>query len=401
MRNWLKFVGNNKRLLNFGFLFNFFSALGQTFFISLFVPYWIETFKITNASFGSIYALVTVISAFLISFFGKYIDKMPLAKFGQIVFSGLIVSVIVLTQAYNLVVLMFGLFLVRFFGQGLMTHTSSTGIAKYFTIQRGNALGFTALGHPAGQFILPLLVVPLIAISGWRYSLLFIVVAAIVLVVPSLWAIKPVAVFVKETSETSGDINNNRVNYFKSTKFWIIAANIFVIPFICTAVFLYQYSIGQIKGWDASWVAFSFSFFAISSAISLLFSGNFVDRFTGLKLFPLYLIPALIGLLLFSVTEHKLIFPLFYALLGISAGLGATVKTAMQVEIYGTENLGKIRSYFSTLLVLSTAFGPPVFGYFIDHDFSFNAIMFAFGCVVLLIMGLSFKLSAKGPKLGF
>ncbi|MDT8417764.1 MAG: MFS transporter [Lutibacter sp.] len=399
MRNWLKFVNNNKRLLNFGFLFNFFSALGQTFFISLFVPYWIETFKITNASFGSIYAILTIISAFLISFFGRFIDKMPLSKFGQFIFSGLMISVIILSQAYNLVVLMIGLFLVRLFGQGLMTHTSSTGIAKYFTDQRGKALGFTALGHPAGQFILPLLIVPFIAFSGWRNSLLYIAAAAIVLVVPSLWAIKPVAKFESKTIDTKSKTNSNNINYFKSAKFWIISANIFVVPFICTAVFLYQYTIGQMKGWPASWIAFSFSFFAISSAISLLFSGSVVDRYTGLKLFPLYLIPALLALLLFSISGHKFIFPLFYALMGLSAGLGNTVKTAMQVEIYGTDNLGKIRSYFSTLLVLSTALGPPVFGFLIDYNFSFNAIMFAFGCVVLLIIGLSFKLLGKRSNL--
>jgi MFS family permease len=74
-------------------------------------------------------------------------------------------------------------------------------------------------------------------------------------------------------------------------------------------------------------------------------------------------------------TDYKWVGPLFYALLGISAGLGSTIKTALQVEIYGAENLGKIRSYFSTILVVSTAFGAPVFGYFIDHDFSFNTIM--------------------------
>jgi hypothetical protein len=50
----------------------------------------------------------------------------------------------------------------------------------------------------------------------------------------------------------------------------------------------------------------------------------------------------------------------------------------MQVEIYGTGNLGKIRSYFSTLLVLSTALGPPVFGFFIDKHYSFNTVMVIF-----------------------
>lgn len=191
MQNWFRFVLGNKRLLNFGFLFNFFSSFGQTFFISLFVPFWVESLKITNAAFGTMYATVTIISAFLISAVGKYIDRIPLKNYGLLVFSELMVSVVVLSQAFHTIILMLGLFMVRWFGQGLMTHTASTGIAKHFDEHRGKALGFTALGHPAGQFILPLLVVPFITLFGWRSSLLYLAIAATILVIPTLWAISP------------------------------------------------------------------------------------------------------------------------------------------------------------------------------------------------------------------
>lgn len=391
MKDWFGFVLGNKRLLNFGFLFNFFSSFGQTFFISLFVPYWVESFHITNAAFGTMFATVTIISAALLSISGRYIDKMSLKKFSMIVFSGMMLSVVVLSQAYNVVVLMLGLLLIRWFGQGMMTHTSSTGIAKHFDTHRGKALGFTALGHPFSQFILPLLVVPLIALAGWRFSLLYLAVAATFMIVPTLFAISPVTRFEPANVEKKNGIVSNE-KYFNTPKFWIIAINIFVVPFLCTAVFLYQYSIGQGKGWPVSWVAFSFAFFAIFSGLALLISGNLVDRFTGLKLFPLYLFPTLVALLLMALIDHKWVFPIFYALLGISSGLGSTIKTALQVEIYGTGNLGKIRSYFSTLLVLSTALGPPVFGYFIDRKFSFNSIMGIAALFVLTAMLISFRL---------
>lgn len=390
MKDWFRFVLGNKRLLNFGFLFNFFSSFGQTFFISLFVPYWVDSLKISNATFGTMYATVTIISAFLISAVGKYIDRIPLKNYGLLVFSGLMVSVVVLSQAYHTMLLLLGLFMVRWFGQGLMTHTSSTGIAKHFDEHRGKALGFTALGHPAGQFILPLLVVPLIAFAGWRSSLLYMAVTATFLVVPTLFAISPVAGFEPDIAEKKV-LSENSGTYFKSMNFWIIAANIFVVPFLCTAVFLYQYSIGQSKGWPVSWVAFSFAFYALFNAVALLTSGNLVDRFSGKTLFPLYLLPTLLALILIAIIGNKWVFPVFYALLGISSGLGSTVKTAMQVEVYGTGNLGKIRSYFSTLLVLSTALGPPAFGYFIDLHYSFDFLMLFFAAITAIITILSFK----------
>lgn len=394
MKDWFRFVGKNKRLLNFGFLFNFFSSFGQTFFISLFVPFWITSFDISNASFGVLYASVTIISASLLSISGRFIDSMSLRNFSFIVFTGLIMSTIILSQANTLFVLMIGLLLVRFFGQGLMTHTAATGIAVYFDSNRGKALGFTALGNPAGQFFLPLLVVPLIAFTGWQYSLLYLVVLALLIVLPTIWTIGNMG-----NAEVNTVAKTNKVipkeQYLKSPQFWLIASNIFVIPFIGTAVFLYQFTIGQSKGWDAAWVSFSFAFFAVFSAASLLFSGNLVDRYSGIKLFPLYLIPTVAALLVIALIDHKWVFPLFYTLLGISSGLGSTVKTAMQVEVYGKSNLGKIRSYFSTMLVLSTALGPPVFGYFIDHNFSFSTIMLVTAGIVIGIIILSFKLSAK------
>ena len=390
MKDWFRFIGSNKRLLNFGFMFNFFSSFGQTFFISLFVPFWVATLSITNAAFGTMYAFVTIFSAFLLSLSGKYIDQMPLRKFGLIVFSGLMVSVIILSQSYNVVVLMIGLFMVRWCGQGLMTHTSSNGIAKNFDSNIGKALGFAALGHPVGQFILPILILPLIALVGWRSALIYTAIAAIVLVLPALWAITPVTSTEPVVRGNFTGSKGKSTTYFRSSLFWTIAVNIFLIPFIITAVMLYQYTIGQSKGWEVSWVAFSFAFFAIFNGVALLLSGNLVDKYSGIKLFPLYLIPAMLALVAMFVFSNKWVFPVFYALLGVSTGLGTTIKTAILAEIYGIVNLGRIRSYFSTILVISTALGPPVFGYFIDRQISIDQILLISGGVVFVVILLSF-----------
>ena len=390
MQDWFKFVFGNKRLLNFGFLFNFFSSFGQTFFVSLFVPCWVQSLEISNTAFGSMYATVTIISAFLLSYAGRFIDNMSLRKYGLLVFGGLVIAMIVLSQAYHFWVLLLGLLLVRWFGQGMMTHTSSTGIAKLFDLNRGKALGFTALGHPAGQFFLPLLVAPLILNFGWRVSLLILIALAAIVMLPTIHAIGNVAkIHISEKEENKPVVQEE--NYLLTWKFWLIASNVFIVPFLCTAVFLYQFTLAESKGWDPGWVTFSFAFFAIFNAVSLLLSGSLVDKYSGIKLFPLYLIPTIIGLILMAVSRSQWVFPVFYGLLGMSVGLGSTIKTAMQVEVYGKGKLGKIRSYFSTIIVFSTALGPPAFGFFIDRNYSFNAVMAISAVVVFLIFMLSFR----------
>lgn len=104
-------------MMSYGFFFNFFSSFGQTFFISLLVPFWIVEIGITNSEFGSMYGLISVTSALTLPLFGRYIDLMPLRRYSLIIFIGLILSVTLLTTANSFLLLLGGLFMVRLFGQ--------------------------------------------------------------------------------------------------------------------------------------------------------------------------------------------------------------------------------------------------------------------------------------------
>ncbi len=388
MKNWLHFLNKNKRILNFGFLFSFFSLFGQTYFISFFKKSWTEAFNISELTIGSIFTVATIIAAALLSITGKYIDRLPLKKYSLIILSTLVLSAILLSQAYSIIVFCIGLLLVRWLGQGMMTHTSSTATAKYFNKDKGKALGITALGNTFAQFIIPSILLFLIISVGWRFSLIYTALAAVVIVLPSILLLKNTT---SNESTTSNEIVKKDNSFLKTAKFWIIALNAVMIPFICTVIFFYQFTLGEINGWDYKWVAFSFSIYPIFSAISLLLSGHLIDRFSGLKLFPLYLTPTIIALILVGITNNKYILPIFYALLGISFGLGNTIKTAVQVEIYGQKNLGEIASYFSTILVLSTALGPAIYGFFLDQEYSTSSIMFGTAIFVLIVALISFK----------
>jgi len=400
MSNWLSFLRKNKRMLNFGFQFNFFSAFGQTFLISLYVPYWLKSVDISNAAFGVIYSGLTIASAFLLSFFGGYIDKMPLKRYGLIVFIALMISVAALSQVNNLLFLVAALLLVRWLGQGMMTHTSAAGIAKAYGSDRGKALSITALGMPASQIVLPVLITFLISTYDWRISLLVLVAFTSLIVLPSLQAIEKVSRPQSVNLQSPLELAKEGLRHLKRPVFRLMAFNFFLIPFVCTAIFLYQYTIGESAGYSKEWVTFSFTFFAVFNAAGMLLSGELTDRFSGKFLFPIYLIPAFIGLAAYSFIDTKWVFPLFYALLGISSGIGTTVSTAVQAEVYGQKVLGKIRSYFTTLLVLSTALSPPFMGFFLDNNRPVQTALIILTALTGLIIIMSFrlpKLIAKNP----
>ncbi len=56
----------------------------------------------------------------------------------------------------------------RFSGQGMMSHTATTTISRYFTKSRGKALSTGWFGLSAAEFILPVLMIYLLTIMEWQ-----------------------------------------------------------------------------------------------------------------------------------------------------------------------------------------------------------------------------------------
>merc|ERR1712127_1132315 len=64
--------------------------------------------------------------------------------------------------------LAFGIFLMRLSGQGLMSHTSTTTISRFFEKSRGKALSTIWFGLSTAEFILPVLVTYFFLLYSWR-----------------------------------------------------------------------------------------------------------------------------------------------------------------------------------------------------------------------------------------
>jgi cyanate permease len=56
----------------------------------------------------------------------------------------------------------------------------------------------------------------------------------------------------------------------------------------------------------------------------------------------------------------------------------------MLAEIYGIQVIGKVRSVFTTIMVISTALGPISFGVLLDANLSFTWI-FALVAVIIVL----------------
>ena len=399
MNSWISFFKSNKNLILFGFLLTFFSSFGQTFLVSLFVPEILRSFEgLTNASFGSLYAAATVLSAFSLPWLGRFIDVSDLRKFTWTVIGGMVIALLVFSQATNLVVLGIGLWGMRLAGQGLMSHTAVTTMARYFDHVRGKAISITSLGHPAGSAVFPLIIAVLIQELGWRYTLFASAIFVALLLPPLLsWLLrhtetdpqtfrkmeeekKPAA----GKKETGAAPTPSYRDIIGSKAFWLIAPGAIAIPFLNTAFFFYQIPLAEAKGWSTEWVAASFTGYAIAGALCMLFAGELIDRLSAAKLFPFFLFPLLGALGLVIAFDSPWITPVYLVLIGVSNGFGNPIKSALQAEVFGIEYLGTVRSLFTALMVVSTALGPAAVGLLLDAGFSYEEA-FSFAAIYLAL----------------
>jgi MFS family permease len=374
------FFKHNLSLLAFGFLLPFISGFGQTFLLSLYVPSIEQLLQISNTEFGALYAIATIGSAATLPLAGGYFDKSDLKRYSLLVTSGLAAALLLLSFSYNIVMVLLAFYGLRLFGQGLMSHTSISCMARYFSANRGKAIGIASVGHPAGEAVLPILITLLIGIFGWRETLQISAFACAVLVAPlivfllnqsqaRLTAYRMQARTTRKSRQTTSSLY-----VVREKRFWVITPVVFMIGFTNTAIFFFQLKLGAAKGWSPEWVAASISAFALAGAVGMMGVGPLVDRFSAKSLFPYHMIFYLLGLLALILVEHRIVYPFALALIGLGHGLGNTIKDAMLAEVYGSTIIGQIRSIFIAVMVISTALGPVVFGIFLDMNISYTAI---------------------------
>jgi MFS family permease len=388
------FLKYNLSLLAFGLLLTFFSSFGQTFLLSLYVPSIEELLGISNTEFGTIYAVATIGSALTLPWIGGYFDKINTTWYTLMVIGGLMLALLLLSFSYHVIFVVLGFYGLRLFGQGLMTHTSVSGMARYFGVDRGKAIGAASLGHPAGEATLPILITLLMGVIGWRGALQIsaltcaVVVAPLALFLLSRSKIRIRAYRMQNHAAREGKRKVEVRKILRDRRFWIITPVIFMIGFTNTAIFFFQLKLGEAKGWSPEWVAGSLSAFALAGALGMTGIGSLVDRFSARRLFPFYMIPYLLGLLALVLFDHRLVYPVALILIGIGHGTGRTIKDAMLAEIYGSDIIGQIRSLFITVMVVSTALGPILFGILLDQNVSYS-IIFTVVLIATLLASLN------------
>jgi predicted MFS family arabinose efflux permease len=383
----------NKKIIIFGFIFTFFSSFGQSFFLGLFNAPIRNELGITHGQFGSIYAVATIFSSLLFIWVGKKIDDFRLLNYSFFVIILLFFSTLFFSFINSTYFLAVGIFLMRFSGQGLMGHTSTTAISRYFDKSRGRALSTIWFGMSTAEFIFPVLVIYFLTIYSWR-SVWQGISIIVILILPLIinFTIKKIN-FESREDDLEEKLKTKikswkRTEVLKDFRFYIISSNMLAMPWIFTGMAVYQSFISDSKLWEVYTIPKAFMVFSITSIITLFSSGFLVDKFTSRKLIPIMNIPLLLAMVVLFYSKQEISAYFFLGLIGISNGFGNILGSSTWAEIYGVKYIGSIKALTTAFMVFSTALGTAVFGIWIDNGFTIENIAFICGSYIVISISI-------------
>jgi len=389
------------KVIIFGFIFTFFSSFGQSFFLGLFNSSIREALSISHGEFGTIYASATLASSLLLIWIGKKIDDVNVLKFAIFVTILLSFSCFFFSKISSIIFLFVGIFLMRFSGQGMMSHTATTTISRYFTKSRGKALSVGWFGLSSAEFILPVLIVFLLTLTSWENIWIYISLLVLVfLPIASYLLVKNINLDSREKTNEDEIKDENikqwkRSEVIKDYRFYIINMNMLAMPWIATGSFIYQSFITSSKGWGQYIIAQSFMAYSFLTVITLLISGFLVDKFTSRKLLIYMNIPLLLSVLVIIYFNIPVSAFIFFGLIGISNGMANLLGSSIWAEIYGVKYIGSIKALTTALMVFATAFGSALFGLLIDNGFTIEKIAFISGVYILFSILMLFLVRKK------
>ena len=386
-----EFIRRNHSYLQAGFLLTFAASIGQTFYFALYAGSIRGELGLSHGLYGGLYTIATLLSAMTMLYTGKMVDYINIRRLAFTVLVLLGVSSILFSYINSAFFLLFAFYFLRITGQGMSTHTSSTFIAKTYSVMRGKALAVTILGRAFGEMFMPITALILIAAFGWRNAWLLTGIIILIFIAPyTAYLLKDREVYEPNQSTEKKKIKESIIDYrrsdvLKSGYFYLLLAAILAPPFVLTGIFFHSYHLMDIKGWATEIYALTMPIFSILLIIFVLISGWAVDKWSAKDLIKFFLLPLSLGSFILAYGQNEISMVLFMIASGITTGFATSISGSLWAELYGTKYLGEIKSVITSGVVASTAISPGLMGYLIDHNVSIESQIITFGIYMILI----------------
>lgn len=399
---YIRFIRDNAPFLLAGALLSFLSSFGQTFFISIFGGEIREAYGLSNGDWGLLYMVGTGASAAVMVLAGGLADIFRVRTLGIAVVLALGVASVAMSINTSTIGLVFVIFALRFFGQGMATHMSVVAMARWFMATRGRALAVAGMGFMLAEATLPLTMVWLKSFIDWRTLwLMFALMCAVAAVILyRLLRLERTPQAKADETATTGLLGRHwtRAMALRHPLFWLMTPAIVFFSAFGTVFWFQQVQFAEVKGISHLALVAVFPLGTTALAISTIFYGWAIDRYGVIKLMPLYIIPYIIAFCLHWYAPNLIWTAVAVVLMGISGGGNATILSACWAEFYGTRNIGSIKAAATALMVLGSAVGPGLSGVLIDAGIGIEVQMLGYAACftfAAVMMALAARMATR------
>lgn len=358
------------------------SSFGQTYFIGVFAPSIKGALTLTDGEFGGLYTAANLASALVLLWAGRIADRFRIRWLAVAVLlslAAMCAAMAAVGSVWMLVPVLFGL---RLFGQGAIGHLAITGVGRWYVRRRGRMMSIAVLGFSAGEALLPISAVALIASAGWREAWLLAAGALCVVSVPLVLLFlrrEPGHDQEAETADTpvAPQRQWTRAEVIRRPEFFGVVAGIVAPGFIITAIFFHQGTIVETNGWTLAWFAGWVPVYALTTISTALLTGWAVDRVGARRVLPFYLLPMACGVTVLALFPSPYAVPVFMMLSALTTGSAATLLGALWAELFGTRHLGAIRSVAVATQIFVSALAPGLIGILLDVGVGLDVLLLA------------------------
>ena len=260
-----------------------------------------------------------------------------------------------------------------------------TIIARWFTTQRGLAMGIVAAGVAAGGIVLPPLVSYVITAYGWRtgFALLGILAPIIILPVVSLVTrntpeevgLQPdgIAPITQDSHAPRATLTGYTAAEARhSTAFWVLAVSLFVAITTLQSSAVHLVPLLTDRGFALTQAASVVSFLAAGAFFGMVGSGYLVDRLAARVVAIGFFTSAGASLVLLWLVQSWAATLATAVLLGLGIGAMVQLIPALVGWCFGLRAFGEIYGMIMTAFGLGTVMGPLLGGWLYDITGSYR-----------------------------
>jgi len=266
------------------------------------------------------------------------------------------------------------------------TLASQTMVSKWFTGNRGLAIGLSAMGTSIGGLIIPVVVITLIARYEWQGALLTLSVVSTVILIPLNFLVlrfEPPVVDLGNGAEQLIDSRNWTSREILTSKaFWIPVVALIPVNAAFGGV---QFNLGAYMsdlGYEQSLAAQLIAVTSLMMILGKLFFGAMGDRVDHRKLYWMMAVLLFTALLFYEGSPGKTELVLAAGIQGFATGGVMPMMGIMYSARFGTLSFGRVLGYVNLVIMLGS-FGSIFSGWIFDMTQSYDVAFWIFMALIL------------------